>query len=107
MKSGKIATAIIALSVMTACTSKNNDTANDNDNSAAQTVTANIDVRGQWDIENIVFSDSDYVRPSEQAADSRQYIAFDDSTYFIQTNCNTFSGLIPSTATQSLLATEQ
>lgn len=51
-----------------------------------------IDMRGQWYIENIVFNDSVYVRPSEEVPESRQYIVFEDETYFIQTNCNTMSG---------------
>lgn len=51
-----------------------------------------MDVHGQWYLENIVLSDSDYVRSSEEVPGSCQYITFEDSTYFIQTNCNTFSG---------------
>lgn len=50
------------------------------------------DIRGQWYIENIVFNDSDYVRPDEAALGVSQYITFDDSTYFIMTNCNTIAG---------------
>ena len=51
-----------------------------------------VDLRGQWFIENIVFSDSDYVRPDEVAQGAKQYIVFDDSTYYIMTNCNSISG---------------
>ncbi len=57
-----------------------------------QPATANADIRGQWYIENIVFSDSDYVRPDEAVPDVSQYIVFEDSTYFIMTNCNSISG---------------
>ncbi|MFA4046786.1 META domain-containing protein [Prevotella sp. PCHR] len=56
-----------------------------------ETVT-DADIRGQWYIENIVFNDSNYVRPDETIHSVRQYISFEDSTYFIQTNCNTISG---------------
>lgn len=59
---------------------------------SAQTETANADIRGQWYIENIVFSDSDYVRPDETSSSMKQYIVFEDSTYFIMTNCNSFNG---------------
>ncbi|MDE6535956.1 MAG: META domain-containing protein [Muribaculaceae bacterium] len=52
----------------------------------------NIDMQGQWYIENIVFNDSNYVCPGEEVSGSRQYITFDRDGYFIQTNCNTFSG---------------
>lgn len=57
-----------------------------------ETATENVDIKGQWYLENIVVNDSVSVRPAEEAPDVRQYITFDDSTYFIQTNCNTFSG---------------
>lgn len=59
---------------------------------AAQTEAAYADIRGQWYIENIVFSDSDYVRPDETSSSMKQYIMFEDSTYFIMTNCNSISG---------------
>lgn len=62
------------------------------DDNAAQTEVANADIRGQWYIENIVFSDSDYVRPDETSSSMKQYIVFEDSTYFIMTNCNSISG---------------
>lgn len=51
-----------------------------------------VDMRGQWLIENIVFNDSDYVRPDEVTPGVSQYIVFEDSTYFIRTNCNFISG---------------
>lgn len=57
-----------------------------------QTEVANADLRGQWYIENIVFSDSDYVRPDETSSSMKQYIVFEDSTYYIMTNCNSFNG---------------
>lgn len=69
--------------------------AKDNGDAAIETrqdVVANADIVGQWDLENIVLSDSAYVRPSEATPDVRQYIVFDDSTYSITTNCNSISG---------------
>lgn len=63
-----------------------------NADNAVQTEVANADIRGQWYIENIVFSDSDYVRPDETSSSMKQYIVFKDSTYFIMTNCNSLSG---------------
>lgn len=57
------------------------------------TAVANQGIRGKWDIETIVFSDSLQVRPDEEAHGRTQHINFGDSTYFIQTNCNTFSGI--------------
>ncbi len=47
---------------------------------------------GQWRLENIVVSDSDYVRPSESAPEEEQYVVFTDSTYSFHTNCNTIFG---------------
>lgn len=63
-----------------------------NADNATPTEVANADIRGQWYIENIVFSDSDYVRPDETLTSMKQYIVFKDSTYFIMTNCNSLSG---------------
>lgn len=58
----------------------------------AQPEIVNADIRGQWYIENIFLSDSDYVRPDETLSSMKPYIVFDDSTYFIKTNCNSISG---------------
>lgn len=63
------------------------------DKSVAETEqSTDLNIRGQWYIENIVFSDTDYVRPAEQEPGSRQYILFEDSTYSVMTNCNHGSG---------------
>lgn len=59
---------------------------------AEEPQTANVDVKGQWYIENIVVNDSDYVRPEEAVPGVSQYIVFEDSTYHIMTNCNSISG---------------
>ncbi|MDE6693314.1 MAG: META domain-containing protein, partial [Muribaculaceae bacterium] len=76
----------------TACTSNKEDSSEAvKDNALTQEMSA--DIRGRWYLENIVFSDSVYVRPSEEVPDVRQYITFgDDSTFHIQTNCNSISG---------------
>lgn len=57
-----------------------------------KTIAANADLRGQWHIESIVFSPTDYVRPDVTAPGASQYIVFEDSTYYIMTNCNSISG---------------
>ena len=80
-----------ALTILTASCGGNKENKETVDNQQQENV-ANVDVCGQWYLENIVFSDSDYVRPSDEVPGVRQYIVFEDSTYFIQTNCNTFSG---------------
>lgn len=80
-----------ALAILTASCGGNKENKETADNQQKETV-ANVDVHGQWYLENIVLSDSDYVRSSEEVPGSCQYITFEDSTYFIQTNCNTFSG---------------
>lgn len=86
-----IAGAILFLIMTTGC-SGNKETKSDRAGKEIQTEVANADIRGQWYIENIVFSDSDYVRPDETSSSMKQYIVFEDSTYFIMTNCNTFNG---------------
>lgn len=79
------------LAAITGC-SGNKGTKTHDTNNVAHTEVANADIRGQWYIENIVFNDSDYVRPDETSSSMRQYIVFEDSTYFIITNCNSFNG---------------
>ena len=82
-----------ALTILTASCGGNKENKETADNQQKETV-ANVDVHGQWYLENIVFSDSDYVRvrPDERLSSTHQYIVFEDSTYFIRTNCNTISG---------------
>ena len=81
----------LLMAMATGCSGNKEAKAANADN-AAQTEVANADIRGQWYIENIVFSDSDYVRPDETSSSMKQYIVFKDSTYFIMTNCNSLSG---------------
>lgn len=83
---------VILFLVMTTGCSGNKETKSDRAGEEIQTEVANADIRGQWYIENIIFSDSDYVRPDETSSSMKQYIVFEDSTYFIMTNCNTFNG---------------
>lgn len=83
-----IAGVILLVAAATGCSGNKESKANKVAD-AAQTETVNADIRGQWYIENIVISDSDYVRPDET---SKPYIVFKDSTYFIMTDCNSISG---------------
>lgn len=86
-----IAGAALLMSTVTGC-SGNKEAKSDRLENNAKTQVVNADMRGQWYIENIVFSDSDYVRPDETSSSMKQYIVFEDSTYFIMTNCNSFNG---------------
>lgn len=86
-----IAVAALLMATVTGC-SGNKEAKSDRLDNNAKTEVANADIRGQWYIENIVFSDSDYVRPDETSSSMKQYIVFEDSTYFIMTNCNSISG---------------
>lgn len=86
-----IAGVALLVSTVTGCTG-NKEAKTDKLDNNAKTVVANADIRGQWYIENIVFSDSDYVRPDETSSSMKQYIVFEDRTYFIMTNCNSFNG---------------
>ena len=86
-----IAGVALLVSTVTGCTG-NKEAKTDKLDNNAKTVVANADIRGQWYIENIVFSDSDYVRPDETSSSMKQYIVFEDSTHFIMTNCNSFNG---------------
>lgn len=86
-----IAAATVSSVIASACTGSNEKSA-DTAATRQRDIETCTDIKGQWDLVNIVFSDSDYVRPSGEVPGSRQYITFEDSTYFIQTNCNTFFG---------------
>lgn len=82
---------IAAALLLVSCSGNNKSSNTEVENDSIESV-ASVDMSGQWYLENIVVSDSLSVRPSDIAGDARQYISFEDSTYFIQTNCNTFSG---------------
>ena len=88
----RLMTACFAVAMMASCTG--NKGAVDKDNSEVNDIAteATVDLKGQWNIENIFFNDSDYVRPAEILPDVRQYVQFTDSTYSIMTNCNSISG---------------
>lgn len=86
-----IAGIALLIATATGCTG-NKEAKSDKGDNVAQTETVNADIRGQWYIENIVFNDSDYVRPDETSSSMKQYIVFEDSTFFIMTNCNSISG---------------
>lgn len=86
-----IAGVVLLMATVAGC-SGNKGAKTDKVADAAQMETVNADIRGQWYIENIVFSDSDYVCPDETSSSMKPYIVFEDSTYFIITNCNSISG---------------
>lgn len=86
-----IAGVALLVATATGCTGNKEAKTDKLDNNAKSEV-ANADIRGQWYIENIVFSDYDYVRPDDTSSSMKQYIVFEDSTYFIMTNCNSFNG---------------
>lgn len=88
---GKALFILLAAAIAASCSNKKESQNNDPvDDVKAQTNT--VDLRGQWYLENIVFNDSTYIRPAEETPDVRQYITFEDSTFHIQTNCNTIQG---------------
>jgi len=89
----KFVIGFLAAAAMASCSGNKNASAGDSALTASeQTAKDTISLKGQWYIENIVFSDSVYVRPSEQTPDVKQYFTFDDGSFSIQTNCNTIQG---------------
>ena len=88
----KLVTACFAVAMMASCAGNKGSV--DNDSAAFNDIAseAPVELNGQWDIENIFFNDSDYIRPAEILPDVRQYVQFTDSTYSIITNCNSISG---------------
>lgn len=82
---------ILVLSLICSCSSTGS-TEKTNSNTTERPEKTVPDLRGQWYIENIVFNDSNNIRPSEEVPGSKQYVTFDDERYSIITNCNTFAG---------------
>lgn len=69
---------------------QNRDNAAAQEDSAAVAATVNLD--GQWNIENVVVSDTLSVRPADETPDQAAYIQFDGTNYSIMTNCNSIQG---------------
>lgn len=89
----KFMAGLFIASIMASCTGNKSTNNQMTDKNALQEVT-DVNINGQWYIENIVFNDSTYVRPSEEVPDARQYFVFTDSTYSIMTNCNSICGSV-------------
>lgn len=86
----KILFILLSASVLASCSNKKE--AQTNDTTDVRSQTNSVDLRGKWNLENIVFNDTTYIRPSEETPDVHQYVTFDDSTFCIQTNCNMIQG---------------
>lgn len=86
----KVLAGVAVVVMAAACTGGSEKSSGSTD--AGSLAADTVDIRGQWSVENIVFSDSVNVRPEEAAPGAGQYIVFDGSKYFVQTNCNTMSG---------------
>ena len=82
---------ILVLSLICSC-SRTGSNEKTNSNTTEQPEKTVPDLTGQWYIENIVFNDSNNVRPSEEVPESNPYITFDNERYSIMTNCNSISG---------------
>ncbi len=92
MKIKSLSVMLIAAAITSCSGNKSASNADSADMLNDQDVVAAIDLTGKWHMENIVVNDSLSVRPSEAVPGTEQYITFSDSTYSIQTNCNTISG---------------
>ena len=86
----KLLVILFSAAVLTSCSNKKE--AQTTDAADVQSETATVDLRGQWYLENIVLNDSVSVRPADVTPDVKQYITFEDSTFYIQTNCNSIQG---------------
>lgn len=92
MKTLFLSASVLALTFM-ACGNKTNSSQEASSVADSVAVESAPSLVGQWDIENVVVSDSVYARPSEIDPDVKQFVVFNaDSTYFISTNCNSING---------------
>lgn len=101
-----IAIAILSGVIATGCSGNKKNSANVAESTTLKTM-ADADIRGQWYIENIVFNDSDYVRPDETMHSLRQYIILKTAHISSRQTATQSRGLTPLQVIQSLLATEQ
>lgn len=65
------------------------ETANEVENNEA---TSTVSIDGKWYLDAVVVNDSVSIKPAEAVTGAQQYVTFDNGSYFIRTNCNTFSG---------------
>ncbi len=78
---------------MVSCSGDKNSHKSGEDNAYVQNI-SEVNIRGQWDIENVVENDSSYVRPAEIEQGITAYIDFrEDHTFGVMTNCNHIGGL--------------
>ena len=85
--------ATAAALALTACNSKNASTQAETTMSDSIVEVTVPSILGQWDIENVVVSDTLSVRPADVDPAVKQYINFNaDSSFVVVTNCNTIGG---------------
>ena len=90
----KFTACLLLISTLAACTG-NTKPANENSATVNNTAdSSDINLNGQWFIENISLNDSVKITPTEEVPERSQYFIFADSTYSIMTNCNSFNGSI-------------
>ena len=83
----------IVLLALSCCGNKHQSQEEVREDEATKVTIDSVNLLGQWYIENIFFSDSAYVRPSEEVPGSRMYVLFEaDCCYSVMTNCNHGAG---------------
>lgn len=87
-----LTTPLLALLAMASCAGNKGSETTDSVASIEPQTPAYADVSGRWTIEEITLDADNHLSPSEQSPNRDHYISFDGRRYFIQTNCNTFSG---------------
>ncbi len=84
---------ICLLVAITSCTGENNNANKSKEDNTFDKELPAVNIKGQWDIENVVETDSSYLRPSEIEHGITAYIDFkDDNSFGIMTNCNSLGG---------------
>ena len=82
---------LLSILTLCSCSGKTETTTTASADAAEQAAVPNV--KGQWEIQNIVLDDSTSVRPSEVAKDVSASILFEDDTYYVNTGCNSISGM--------------
>jgi len=85
-------TSALTAALLTSCSGSNKKADDSSSVVSEAPVENNVDLKGRWTIECIVFNDSLTVTPSSEVPGVAQYAVFEDGSFSFNTNCNSIQG---------------
>ena len=85
-------TSALTAALLTSCSGSNKKADDSSSVVSEAPVEHNVDLKGRWTIECIVFNDSLTVTPSSEVPGVAQYAVFEDGSFSFNTNCNSIQG---------------